>query len=82
MPGASSGTGCAGSSIPPAAHAAATMFATGATSSGHNTAAVIYSSSRRASNSRLIAEISPSSACTDSVNATRRRSTPARAAGT
>ena len=68
----------------PAATAAASMFATGATSSAHTPAADMagYSNSRRASNSRLIAEISPSTCCTDALAATFSATRSANAAGT
>lgn len=68
----------------PAATAAASMFATGATSSAHTPAADMagYSNSRRASNSRLIAEISPSTCCTDALTATFSATRSANAAGT
>lgn len=72
----------------PAATAAASMFATGATSSAHTPAADMpadmpgYSNSRRASNSRLIAEISPSTCCTDTLAATFSATRSANAAGT
>ena len=63
---------------------AASMFATGATSSAHTPAADMagYSNSRRASNSRLIAEISPSTCCTDALTATFSATRSANAAGT
>lgn len=73
----------------PAATAAASMFATGATSSAHTPTADTptadmagYSNSRRASNSRLIAEISPSTCCTDALTATFSATRSANAAGT
>ena len=47
------------------------MFATGAISSRHSSVSVSYVSARRVSNSRLIAEMSVSSCCTDSLSATR-----------
>ena len=73
---------------PPAATAAASMFATGATSSAHTPAADMpadmpgYSNSRRANNSRLIAEISPSTCCTDALTASFSATRSANAAGT
>jgi hypothetical protein len=82
VPTGVSRTGCVGSLIPPAAHAAASMFATGAMRSAESTAAVIYVSSRRASNSRLIAEISVNNCWTDSLNATRWPTKPASVSGT
>lgn len=76
-----------GAPVQPAATAAASMFATGATSSTGNgvaedSAAGIYSSSRRASSSRLIAEISASAWRTASPASTRRRTSPASTSGT
>jgi hypothetical protein len=68
----------------PAATAAASMFATGATSSAHITVAGIggYSSSRRASNSTLIAEIAASSCRTEAPAATLPATRSASVAGT
>ena len=83
-----SGTRAAQTSSPgpsqPAATAAASMFATGATSCAHTTVADTtgYSSSRRANNSRLIAEISPSSCRTDPLTVTFSATTSASVAGT
>jgi hypothetical protein len=82
LPDASCTDVCAGAPIPPAAHAAASMFATGATRSARSTRVVIYSSFRRASNSRLIAEMFASKARTDCVNATRSPTKGANACGT
>lgn len=69
-------------SIRAAATAAASMFATGATNSAGSEEPAIYSSSRRASSSRLIAEISASSRCACAPVITRRRTSRANASGT
>jgi hypothetical protein len=69
----------------PTATAAASMFATGATISALTTAVAGiggYSSSRRASSSRLITEISPSSRCIDALAATFSATRSANGAGT
>lgn len=57
------------------------MFATGATNSADSTEAFTYSSSRRANNSRLIAEISASSRSTSSLAATLWRTSWVSASG-